>query len=65
MFLSFYVSIVFIWLLLGAIINPNSFLVYATAVATLITVATAKLQEIDKFAHKGYDEVKDIVESLY
>ena len=65
MFLSFYFSIVLIWLLLGAIINPNNFLVYATAVATLITVAAAKIKEINKFAHKGFNEVKDIVESLY
>ena len=65
MFLSFYFSIVLIWLLLGAIINPNNFLVYAAAVATLITVASAKLHEIEKFAQKGFNEVKDIVESLY
>lgn len=39
---AFYISIVVLWLLLGAIINPNFFLVYTTSVITLITFVTTK-----------------------
>lgn len=41
-FAIFYLSMNMMWLLLGAIINPNFFLVYATSVATLITFVVSK-----------------------
>ncbi len=34
---GFYIALLLFWLLLGGIINPNRFLVYASAAATLIT----------------------------
>ena len=40
--ISFYVGLIMVWLLLGAIINPNNFLVYAASVMTLLTIVTEK-----------------------
>lgn len=37
-----YISLVSIWLMLGAIINPNAFLPYATSAATFLTIVTTK-----------------------
>jgi hypothetical protein len=41
-FLVFYFSLVLIWLLLGAIVNPQAFLPYATAGATFLTMMATK-----------------------
>lgn len=38
----FYLFINILWILLGAIINPSFFLVYTTAVLTLLTFITTK-----------------------
>ena len=32
-----YIGLVMLWLILGAIINPENYLVYATTVGTLVT----------------------------
>ena len=64
-FILFYLSIVLIWLLLGAIINPNNYLVYATAMGTLITVSMSKYSEIKLLFEKGFTEVKEIVEQNF
>lgn len=37
-----YLNLGTIWLILGAIVNPNAFLSYATAAVTFITTITVK-----------------------
>ena len=44
LFAVFYFSLNAMWLLLGAIINPNYFLVYTSAVGTLVTFIVGKYQ---------------------
>ena len=41
-FFLVYISLGTIWLILGAIVNPNAFLPYATAALTFITTITIK-----------------------
>ena len=43
----FYISMNLFWLLLGAIINPNQYLLYATSVCTLLTFVSAKRKQIN------------------
>jgi hypothetical protein len=50
LFLSAYIALCMVWLLLGAIVNPSAFLPYATASATFITVISAKSAEAVKLA---------------
>lgn len=54
-----------LWLLLGAIINPNFFLVYATSVLTLITFVTSKKKSFDEIYKGGLDILKDILLKEY
>jgi hypothetical protein len=54
-----------VWLLLGAIINPNNFLVYATSVATLITIVKSKIAEIESLYREALNKVKEIVDEFY
>lgn len=64
-FTVFYVSMVMMWLLLGAIINPNFFLVYASSVATLITFVTSKKKSFDEIYKGGLDMIKEILLEEY
>ena len=59
--LSFYIGLVLVWLLLGAIIDPNVFLVYTTSVSTLITFVTAKFKSLENMAKEGFENVKIIL----
>ena len=53
------------WLLLGAIINPNFFLVYATSVVTLITFVTSKKKSFDEIYKGGLDMIKEVLLKEY
>lgn len=60
-----YIGLVCIWLILGAIINPNTFLVYATSAITFITFTIAKYQEYKTFASDGYKKVQFLVQNVF
>lgn len=55
--ISFYIALVLIWLLLGAIIDPNVFLVYTSSAGTLITFVTAKFNSFIEIAKEGFEKV--------
>lgn len=46
-----------LWLLLGAIINPNFFLVYTSSVVTLITFIFSKKNHFEKIYREGKETV--------
>ena len=50
-----------VWLLLGAIINPNNFLVYSTAALTFLTFLSSKYQAFQKISEDGFKMIKDQV----
>lgn len=54
----FYITLNLLWLLLGAIINPNYFLVYTTSVLTFLTFVTAKKAQFDKIYVGGVEVIK-------
>lgn len=61
----FYICMNLLWLVLGAIINPNYFLIYATSVATLITFVTSKKKEFDDIHEGGLEKIKEILMKEY
>ena len=58
-------GLVCIWLILGAIINPNTFLVYATSAITFIAFTIAKYQSYKTFALEGYKKVQLLVQNVF
>ena len=61
----FYMFLCMIWLLLGAIINPDRFLVYASGVATIITVASAKSTMVLSLFNSGKKKVSEDIETYF
>lgn len=41
-----YFGVIIVWLLLGAIINPNNYLVYSSAAVTLVSTLAAEMNSI-------------------
>ena len=70
--LAGYVSLVLIWAVLGAILNPTASLYYATAAFTLVTFITVKIKEYRKLQSKGIeylmkvlaDKIKNVMDSV-
>ena len=60
-----YVGLICIWLILGAIINPNTFLVYATSAITFVTFVVAKYQEYKTLAEEGFKKVQELVQNVF
>lgn len=56
-----YFMLVLLWMILGAILNPNSFLPYATAAATFIVIVFTKYQFFTELAETGLKKVRDFV----
>ncbi|KAL4483285.1 hypothetical protein ABPG72_007927 [Tetrahymena utriculariae] len=52
-----YLCLVITWLILGAIINPQAFLPYATSAATLVTIVTQKYQQFKQLSEEGYKKL--------
>ena len=61
-FLMFYIVLVLMWLVLGAIVSPTVFLPYATAAATFITIMGTKYTEIKNVIDHGFQMVLEYVE---
>ena len=64
--ISLYVLLVYlglgtVWLILGAIVNPNAFLPYATAAATFVTAVTVKWSEFMSIAKNGLNTIMEFV----
>jgi hypothetical protein len=60
-----YMSLVGVWWLLGAILNPNAFLPYATGVATFVTFVTYKYVKFKKLAVDGKKSIMSHLEQAY
>lgn len=50
--------------MLGAIVNPNAFLPYATASMTFVTVVSSKATQFNDLATNGFDKVIEYVKSI-
>ena len=61
---SSYIGLVCVWLLLGAIINPNNFLVYSTAALTFLTFVSSKYSAFKKISDDGFKVIKDEVNRI-
>ena len=54
-----------IWIVLGAIINPNAFLPYATAIVSWVTACLDKYYHFDKLIKEGLASVKEYVKKFF
>jgi len=56
-----YFSLVIVWSILGAILNPNAYLAYGTAAATLLSFIAAKISEFKKLNDMGMQALQDML----
>jgi hypothetical protein len=54
-----YLSIVLVWMILGAVINPSAFLPYATGASVLVTIVTTKYEKFKSLFQEGYKKIYD------
>ncbi|KAL4434859.1 hypothetical protein ABPG74_021198 [Tetrahymena malaccensis] len=54
---AIYLCLVITWLILGAIINPQAFLPYATSAATFVTIITQKYNQFKQLSEEGYKKL--------
>lgn len=60
-----YVGLLLTWLLLGAFINPNAFLPFASAAATFITFIVTKYNYFKNLINQGSQAIMAYVEQLF
>ncbi len=60
---SMYFGLVIIWFILGAVLNPNAYLVYATAAGTFLTFVTTKVKELSKAYRKGKSTIIKLLDA--
>lgn len=60
-----YIGLLLTWLLLGAFINPNAFLPFASAAATFITFVVAKYNSFKQLISQGTKAVMAYVEQIF
>lgn len=61
----FYIFLVMIWLIIGAIINPDKFLVYASGVVTIITVAVTKSTSVMNIIDSGKKVISETSDEVF
>lgn len=54
-----YITLVLVWALLGAILNPNHFLPYAAAASTLVTFVSAKIKQLKTLQSRSKEDLKE------
>ena len=59
MVVAMYICLILVWALLGAILNPNAYLAYASGASTLVTFVTAKYSEFMKMFTMGVKGLQD------
>ena len=59
-----FITLATVWLVLGAIVNPNAFLPYATASMTFVTVVSSKAAQFNDIATNGFDKVIEYVKNI-
>ncbi|KAL4512379.1 hypothetical protein ABPG72_005381 [Tetrahymena utriculariae] len=59
-----YFSLVAIWLMLSAIINPNAFLPYATSAATFVTLVAKKYKDFQEISQNGFKIISDYLQQI-
>ena len=56
-----YVFYVMEWNILGAILNPTAYLIYAASAATFLTFITAKYAYFQSLFRMGFDGLKELI----
>lgn len=64
-FVLAYIGLLLTWLLLGAFINPNAFLPFASAAATFITFIVTKYNYFKNLINQGSQAIMAYVEQLF
>ncbi|CAD8067964.1 unnamed protein product [Paramecium primaurelia] len=61
----FYFGLIIVWLLLGAIINPNFYLVYSSSALSLVAFIAAQISQIKSTYEQACAEIKKIINEIY
>ena len=61
---SAYVGLACVWLILGAIINPNNFLVYATSALTFLIFIRTKYDYFQQISQTGTIMIQNAINNL-
>ena len=56
-----YFSLILIWAVLGAILNPTAYLYYATSAFTFVAFVIAKYRELKAAQERGIDYLMEII----
>ena len=56
-----YISLVLVWSILGAILNPNAYLAYAAGAGTFITYINVKYEQFKQLYLEGVDQLKKLL----
>jgi hypothetical protein len=59
-----YISLVTVWLMLGAIVNPTAFLPYATGAATFVTFVSSIAAHHKEISDNGLQKVTAYVQNI-
>ena len=62
--LCIFITLATVWLILGAIVNPDAFLPFATAASTFVTVVSTKAKHFANIATEGFEKVIDFVKNV-
>ena len=57
-----YICLVALWMVLGAILNPNKFLPFATAVATFVMFVATKVKALNDLTNNIEDKIQQFVQ---
>ena len=57
-----YICLVALWMVLGAILNPNKFLPFATAVATFVMFVATKIKALNDLTNNLEDKIQEFVQ---
>ena len=62
--LCIFLTLATVWLILGAIVNPDAFLPFATAASTFVTVVSTKAKHFAYIATEGFEKVINFVKNV-
>lgn len=65
MFYFGYIGLILVWLLLGAIINPNAFLPFTSAAVTLVTFCKTKYTEFKNLSKDGTKKIMEFLDKMF
>eukprot|EP01022_Parablepharisma_sp_SALTPOND_P003657 TRINITY_DN114_c0_g2_i2.p1 TRINITY_DN114_c0_g2~~TRINITY_DN114_c0_g2_i2.p1 ORF type:complete len:1536 (+),score=156.85 TRINITY_DN114_c0_g2_i2:822-5429(+) len=58
---TMYISLVLVWSVLGALLNPGAYMAYGAAAGTLVSFIVVKISEFRKLNHLGFQALQELL----